>query len=175
MKDLKRILEDHKRWLGGQGGTKADLRGATLAEADLRGANLAEANLRGADLAEANLRGADLREANLAEADLYGANLAEADLYGANLRGADLYWANLCGAKRKGCTLKGLVASTTRSDGHTFFLWSTEQGPRVEAGCRWFTFKEAEAHWKRTRCGTPLGRETMDILRFFRARAKSSQ
>lgn len=79
--------------------------------------------------------------------------------------------ANLSGAKRGDCTLKCLQATTLRSDGYTFFLWDTEEGWRVEAGCHWFTFKEADQHWKATRKGTPLGKETMDILRFFRARA----
>jgi len=98
----KRQLEQHTRWLTGNGEkgarlgwSRADLRGADLCEADLSEANLYGANLRGADLREANLRGADLRRAdlrgaNLYGANLYGANLCEANLYGANLRGADL-------------------------------------------------------------------------------------
>ena len=68
--DLKKVLTDHKLWLTGGGGCRADLR-----EADLRGADLTGANLRGADLREANLRGANLRGANLTGANLTGANL----------------------------------------------------------------------------------------------------
>jgi hypothetical protein len=52
-----------------------------------------------------------------------------------------------------------------------FLLWDTEEGWRVDAGCRWFTFEEAKTHWKTTRGGTSLGDETFDILQFFRARA----
>ena len=48
--ELKSILEQHWLWVGGNGGKRADLRGANLG-----GANLPFANLRGADL-----RGADL-------------------------------------------------------------------------------------------------------------------
>ena len=57
------VLEQHKKWLAGTGGQRADLY-------------------------EANLSGADLYGANLYEANLYGANLYEANLYGANLSGA---------------------------------------------------------------------------------------
>ena len=58
---LKDILEKHKIWLkGGEGGSRANLRGANLSDADLRGANLSDADLRGADLRGADLRGADL-------------------------------------------------------------------------------------------------------------------
>ena len=161
--DLKQILEDHKLWLEGKGGKRANLNGTDLSMADLRVANLYRANLRRADL-----RGANLSEANLCRANLFEADLSGADLYEANLSGADLR-----GAKRGGCTIKNLRSSIRRSDSYTFFLWDTEQGWRVNAGCRWFTFKEAEKHWKTTRGDTQLGRETMDILRFFRARAKS--
>ena len=60
MNNLKKILADHKKWLNGDAGIRADLIGADLIGADLRGANLTEADLIGADL-----RGADLRRANL--------------------------------------------------------------------------------------------------------------
>ena len=183
--DLKQILDDHRLWLDDKGGKRAILCGANLHRADLsranlRGADLSGADLRGADLRGADLSGANLREANLSGADLSGADLNWASLYGANLYGANLSGAilsgaDLRGAKRGDCTLKGLLSSIQRSDGYTFFLWDTEQGWRVDAGCRWFTFEEAEAHWKATRRGTPLGKETMDILRFFRERAKSRQ
>ena len=62
---LNKILNEHKLWLNGMDGKRADLYGA-------------------------NLRGADLREVDLREADLYGADLRGANLRGANLRGADV-------------------------------------------------------------------------------------
>ena len=43
--ELNKILEDHKNWLDGNGGKRADLRGA-----DLRWAGLQGADLQGADL-----------------------------------------------------------------------------------------------------------------------------
>ena len=91
--ELKAILDDHAKWLRGEGGERADLCWANLRLADLRGANLRGANLCEADLSDANLRDADLSGANLRWADL-----RDADLSGANLRGADLRKANLCGA-----------------------------------------------------------------------------
>ena len=91
--DLKKILDEHLLWLNGEGGSRADLRGANLF-----GANLSDANLRGADLFGANLSDADLRGANLSDADLRCANLSDADLRNADLCRADLRNADLCRA-----------------------------------------------------------------------------
>jgi len=78
--ELNRILDDHASWVAGDGGKRANLRGANL-----RGANLIEANLR-----EAKLGGANLIEANLREAKLGGADLSYADLrYAKNLEWTD--------------------------------------------------------------------------------------
>ena len=72
--DLKTILDLHRKWLLGDGGARADLRGAYLRGAYLQGADLRDANLQGADLRGAYLRGADLRGAYLQHAK--GAELA---------------------------------------------------------------------------------------------------
>ena len=93
---IKAILEENEKWLSGNGGRRADLRGANLIRANLSGANLSGADLRGAFLIRANLSGADLRGA-----DLRGADLNRADLRGADLRGADLDFSCLplwCGS-----------------------------------------------------------------------------
>jgi len=59
--ELQSILELHLKWLRNEeGGSRADLRDASLSYADLRGADLRDANLSCADL-----RGADLRDADL--------------------------------------------------------------------------------------------------------------
>ena len=56
VKELKKILELHEKWLNGEeGGERADLIGADLSHADLSGANLSGANLRWANLREADL------------------------------------------------------------------------------------------------------------------------
>ena len=93
--DLKKILDEHLLWLNGEGGGRADLRGANLCNANLFGADLRGANLCGADLCNANLRGANLCNANLRGANLFGADLCNANLRGANLFGADLSCASM--------------------------------------------------------------------------------
>ena len=58
------------------------------------------------------------------------------------------------------------ICVATRSDGHTFLVTPTNRdcAPVIIAGCRYFTFAEARAHWTRTRGGTALGDETFAIL-----------
>ena len=92
---LNLILEQHKLWVGGKGGKRAD-----LTRANLWGANLENAYLWGA-----NLGGADLENANLIGANLNGAFLRGANLEDANLRDAKLRDANLCGAYLAGAIL----------------------------------------------------------------------
>ena len=91
--ELKEILDNHKLWINGEGGCRANLRWA-----DLRWADLSRADLSRADLSRADLSGADLSGADLSRADLSGADLIEADLSGADLSRADLSRADLSGA-----------------------------------------------------------------------------
>ena len=131
------------------------------------GANLSEANLREANLRRADLSGADLRGADLSGADLHGADLSWASLRGANLSEADLSEANLRGAHK---AIGAPLRRATRSDGYEFLLWPTNNGFRVGAGCRWFTFEEAWAHWTKPRPGGDprgLNVESIDILTMF--------
>ena len=140
MGNLKEILENHKKWLFGNGGERADLRGADLRDADLSGANLRDANLRDANLSGADLRGADLRGANLWGANLWGAYLRDADLRGAdlrganlrgadlrdaNLRGADLWGANLSGADLRGAYLRDANLGGAKASHTTAGYWLT--------------------------------------------------
>ena len=56
MKNLKEILELHRKWLDGKKeGIKADLSNVNLSGADLRYADLRYANLTGVDLSNADL------------------------------------------------------------------------------------------------------------------------
>ena len=109
--ELKEILEQHKLWIdtSGQGGKRANLRGADLRGANLEGANLRDADLRGANLCGANLYRADLEDADLTGANLYRANLTGANLEDADLTGANLYRANLTGAYLAGAKLAGAI------------------------------------------------------------------
>ena len=51
--NLERVLEQHRLWLLGEGGGRANLRYANLSGADLSGADLSGANLSGANLSGA--------------------------------------------------------------------------------------------------------------------------
>ena len=79
--------------------------------------------------AGANLTGADLARANLTGADLRGADLARAYLTGADLTGAD------------GALAIGPI--------DTWIMYAVRfpDGPRIKAGCRWFTVAEAREWW----------------------------
>ena len=58
--NLSHILEEHRKWRLGDGGARANLAGANLADANLARADLAGANLARAYLADADLAGANL-------------------------------------------------------------------------------------------------------------------
>jgi len=110
--ELRTILDEHEKWLCGNGGKRANFRGADLTGADLTGADLTGAYLRDADLWGAYLRDADLwgaylRDAYLRGANLRGANFRDAYLRGADLTGADLTGAYLTGAYLTGADLRG--------------------------------------------------------------------
>ena len=58
------------------------------------------------------------------------------------------------------------VYGIRRSDGYFFVYVNCADGiKRIQAGCRNFSLKEAKHHWKTTRGDTPLGKETMDIIK----------
>lgn len=121
--ELEKILEEHKEWIDGKGGKRADLSGTDLRGANLSGVNLRETNLRGANLRGANLRGADLREADLYRADLREAGLCRANLRGAILRGGNLRGADLREAGLYRADLRGANLSEANLDFSTLPLW----------------------------------------------------
>ena len=127
----------------------ADLSCANLRSANLRSADLSSANLRSADLRSADLRSANLRSANLRSADLRSANLRSADLSSANLRFADLSSADLSSAKVRDLSLTGprpfLAIGPIGSESRTVFVWLTESGLRIQAGCFFGTRDEFTA------------------------------
>jgi len=131
---------------------------------------LSGANLRGADLTGADMRDADLRGADLVGAYLRGAYLRDANLYGADLRDADLIDANLyktCGIADR------VIDAGVRTDGYRFLLTRTEPGEwRVKAGCRDFTVEGTKSHWTETRGDTPLGAESLQLIKHMTAIAK---
>jgi len=60
--------------------------------------------------------------------------------------------------------VSGVNITAVRSDGHTFSVVATPFGPRIIAGCRYFTFEEARKHWIDTRKDTQLGRESLALV-----------
>lgn len=168
--ELADVLAEHKAWLKGNSGKRANLAHANLVDANLVGANLAHARLIGASLNGARLDGARFDRASLVGASLVGARLVGARLYGASLYGASLY-----GAKLNGKTVIGVLRRATRSDGYEFFLWHCQEGFFVKAGCRFLDMGAAREHWTTTRQGTPIGNESLDILDFFSAAIKRQE
>ena len=128
--ELRDVLANHREWLAGNGGERANLEGANLRHANLCGAHLSGANLSYADLRGANLRGADLGGALLGDASLGGADLSYAELEGADLRYADIRGANFYRARLSGAGLDGTLQDTT-----TLFL--ALQCPEVGAFIGW--------------------------------------
>ena len=80
--ELNKILKEHKLWLKGEGGKRADLENTNLKDIYLKNTNLEDANL-----SYANLEDANLRCANLKNSDLRYANLSYANLKGSYLEG----------------------------------------------------------------------------------------
>jgi len=78
------------------------------------------------------------------KADLSGADLTRAHLYGADLSGADLSGAHLSGADLTGAT--GIIRIGP-IDGWEMYAVQRSGGPRIKAGCRWFTVGEARGWW----------------------------
>ena len=66
----------------------------------------------------------------------------------------------------------GVNLTMVRSDNYTFSVCASPHGPRIIAGCRYFTYKEARQHWKETRGGTKLGDESLLIVKSLKAMAK---
>jgi len=126
--ELDQVLANHKQWLMGKGGERADLR-------------------------EANLRGADLREANLYRAYIYGAELRWANLRGANLRKAELRGANLREAELR--KVKGFYLLPVQDPRGYSFPHAVEYDGvwRIRAGCRDLTVAEAREHWGESYAG----------------------
>ena len=110
---LKQVLDQHKLWLDGKGGERANLTGANLTGANLTHANLYCANLTGADLTDANLYGANLKDADLRGANLLGANLYNADLRGANLEDANLEDVSFINADLRDANITGANITIT--------------------------------------------------------------
>ena len=149
--DVHTFNAAYQKWRNENPGKRLDLTRANLTGANLRYANLMYANLTDANLMYANLTDANLRYANLRYANLTGANLRYANLRYANLTDANLTDADLTGANLTDANLwhtDGIIRVTGHDRrGWELFVITWEDGPRIKAGCRWFTLDEALSHW----------------------------
>ena len=75
---LAEILENHKKWLNGEGGERADLSGSDLSYSNLSGSDLSGSNLSGSDLRYSNLSGSNLSGSDLSVSNLSGSDLSQA-------------------------------------------------------------------------------------------------
>jgi hypothetical protein len=145
---LQHTLEQHKLWLRGEGGQKANLSGS-----DLSGSNLYGCDLREADLSGSNLRGCNLSGSNLRECNLRGCDLRECDLYGCNLREADL-----SGSKNI------MQFGPMPTSGRIIYAVRHDSGWMLQAGCFWGSLEELEAEVKANH-NCPMYLEIIQLLR----------
>lgn len=111
--DLYGIMREHQRFLAGQGGARAVLRGEKLDGLILANRDLSKADLSGACLVGANLSGSNFFQANLSGADLRGCDLRRARLEYADLRGASFKGADLSQANADFADLRGGLPDTS--------------------------------------------------------------
>lgn len=124
--ELREILEQHRLWLNGEGGKRADLHDADLTHVDLSHVDLKYADLSYADLSYANLSHADMCYAKVCYA-----NLSFSDMSYVRMHHANMYGVNLDGAKLDNVTYNG---------GTSFFvLQCPEEGSFIG-------YKKAEEH-----------------------------
>lgn len=95
-------------------------------------------------VAEAVRQGVSLAGANCSEADFFGANCSGANFYGANFSRANFSGANFYGANFFG--VEGIL-HVGPVDGWDMYAVRWDDGPRIKAGCRWFTVSEARKWW----------------------------
>ena len=108
-------------------------------EAVRQGVSLARAHFPLAHFPGANFSLADFSLANFSGANFSGANFYKANFYKADFSLANFYGANFYGAE--GILHVGPV------DGWDMYAVRWDDGPRIKAGCRWFTVSEARKWW----------------------------
>ena len=127
---LAEILSEHRKWLAGDGGTRAYLHGSDLSGSDLSGSNLSDSDLSDSNLSGSNLSGSNLSGSNLRRSDLHGSNLS-----GSNLSGSDLSDSNLSDSNLSGST--GLLDASQ---------WIAENLTRCRGGV--YAYKSFGAHYE---------------------------
>lgn len=102
--ELREILEQHRLWLNGKGGKRADLSHAGLSHVDLSYTDLSFADLSYSDLSYANLSYANMRYTNMCYTSLVFADMSYVSLHYADMWGASLYGAKLDNVTHNGAT-----------------------------------------------------------------------
>lgn len=141
------------------------LRNLDLHRASLRGARLDGVGLRKVILSHADLQEARLEACSLPDATLQAANLSGSVFRRCNLGGVKLSHAVLYGTVFDGCQMQNMVLRRTRVQnvsfhdcdgvidggadyrGYRFFAVRHDHDTFIAAGCRWFSSREAKAHW----------------------------
>ncbi len=112
-------------------------------------------------------------------------NSASVCIRGGTFRGGEFWGGTFWGGAFWGGAFRGgafwggtfwggtfrFALTAQRSDGYVFTV--NDDGAKIAAGCRYFTWAEAREHWRATRAGTPLGDETFRILDFLEAQARA--
>ena len=98
-----------------------------------------EAVRQGVSLARAHFPLAHFSGANFSGANFYKADFYKANFSLANFSGANFFGANFFGVE--GILHVGPV------DGWDMYAVRWDDGPRIKAGCRWFTVSEARKWW----------------------------
>jgi uncharacterized protein YjbI with pentapeptide repeats len=114
---LTAALASHARYIGSQGGVRAQLAHHNLDGLDLANRNLVEADFTGCSMIGANLAGSNLDRASLYCADLREANLESARLTRADLRGASFAGARLAYAQMDGADMRTAMMMYVRWGG----------------------------------------------------------
>ena len=110
----------------------------------LAGANCSEAHFSGADFSRANFSRANFSRADFSLANFYGADFSLANFSWANFSRADFSLASFYGANFFG--VEGIL-HVGPVDGWDMYAVRWDDGPRIKAGCRWFTVSEAREWW----------------------------
>ena len=133
--DLKKILDEHARWIfsHGKAGKLADFKNWKLDKLNLENENLPFAKLQYVSLKGANLSGINFRQADLLQGCFIGAYLDDADFANANLSGSDLSYSKCRGANFANANLEGAIFEGVDLSGANF----------AKAILRCVNFKEA--------------------------------
>ena len=132
----------------------ANCSGANFFGANFSGANFSGANFSRANCSEAHFSGANFFGVHFSGADFSRANFSRADFslasfYGADFSLANFSLANFSGASFHGANFFGVegILHVGPVDGWDMYAVRWDDGPRIKAGCRWFTVSEAREWW----------------------------